>query len=188
MALSDWDTMAVDAEGRPTSGLFVSRLGVEVEIYKNWLYIRDPKAWHEGGPFVEPTVAQVSSGSLTYKDVRIEAKRGPKRGIYCVVTSKRYDYAPLKGCKHCGAKSARGKDKARYHAPACPMVFAAMLGIGCYAYEGMKFVGVTKTEVRFLRDWIHESRERNTTRCATRASSTAGPIRCSGRSRRSSHD
>lgn len=32
-----------------------------------------------------------------------------------------------------------------------------MLGVGCYAYKGSRFVGVTRAEVKFLRDWVHES-------------------------------
>ena len=56
MALSNWDTFAVDEKGEPTDGRFTSALGVEVEIYKNWLYVRDEQAWRDGGRFVSPTV------------------------------------------------------------------------------------------------------------------------------------
>lgn len=158
MALSNWDLMAVNAKGEPTNGIFVSKSKVTVEIYKNWIYIRDPEAWRDGGPYVNDTVAQVNDGNLQYKDVHIAAKRGPKNGIYAVVTSKRYDHAPPKGCKHCGRKSEPGKKgEKEFHAGNCPVVFDAMLGIGCYAYEGDKFVGVTQKEVKFLKDWVNES-------------------------------
>jgi len=158
MALSNWDSMAVNAKGEPTNGVFVSKMGVTVEIYKNWLYLRDPDAWREGGPYVEATVAQIDNGSFQYKDVHIAAKRGPKGGVYCVVTSNRYDYAPPRGCKHCGKKSEPGKKgKKEFHARDCPEVFDAMIGIGCYAYKGDKFVGVERAEVKFLKNWVHES-------------------------------
>lgn len=157
MALSNYDSMAVNAKGEPTNGVFTSKLGVTVEVYKNWIYVRDPKAWQPGGSYIEPTVAQVEEGLLTYKDVHIAAKRGPKNGIYCVVTSQSYDYAPPRGCKHCGKKNEPGKKEKEFHASGCPAVFAAMLGIGCYAYVGQKFVGVTKAEVKFLKDWLHAS-------------------------------
>lgn len=107
MALSDWDTLAINQKGEPTNGVIgPSPGGVTVEIYKNWLYVRDPAGWTEKGSFCEPTVMQVNSGVLRYKDVEIAAVRGPKNGIYCVVQWEDY--------------------KAK--------TFDAMYGIGCCGY------------------------------------------------------
>lgn len=41
MALSNWDTMSMDEKGKTLSGEFVSPLGVKVEFYKNWIYVRE---------------------------------------------------------------------------------------------------------------------------------------------------
>jgi hypothetical protein len=164
MALSNWDTMAVNAKGEPTNGVFTSKLGVTVEIYKNWLYLRDEKAWQEGGRFVKSTVGQIESGVLTYKDVSIVAKRGPQGGVYCVVKSERYDYVGRNGCKICKRPARQekpdwqGKRQRNFHESGCPVVFDAMIGIGCYAYKGQRFVGVQKKSLAFLRRWLNESR------------------------------
>lgn len=96
MALSNWDTLALDEKSKPTNGVITSPLGVEVEIYKNWLYIRDKKAWQKGGRYVEPTIATVQFGEMSYKDVQIHAVRGPKEGVYCVVEAGEKDI--MVGC------------------------------------------------------------------------------------------
>ena len=85
MALSNWDTMAVDLSG-PSRGLFV-REEVQVEIYKNWLYLRDARAWHEATGYSEPTVGRVAEGDLSYKHVKVLARRGPQDGVFAIVQS-----------------------------------------------------------------------------------------------------
>lgn len=85
MALSNWDTLAVDEHGNPTNGVFVSPMGVAVKVYKNWLFVEDEKGWAKGGRFVEPIVMEVQVGHLVYKDVAVYAVRGPKIGIYFAV-------------------------------------------------------------------------------------------------------
>lgn len=98
MALSNWDTLAVDLKGRPVAGHFESPLGVKVAIYKNWLYVRDPKAWR-AGLFCEPTVMEIQNGELSYLDVRIVAKRGPQEGVYAAIYSRTGDaVAGIVGC------------------------------------------------------------------------------------------
>lgn len=84
MALSNWDTFAIDHEGKGSSGRFVSKLGVEVEIYKSWIYISDRDAWVEGGGYVNPIVMQVKDGKIKYKDVEIVAERwSDPESIFC---------------------------------------------------------------------------------------------------------
>lgn len=87
MALSNWDTLCVSLDGTPSDGTVQSRLGVSVSFYKNWLYVRDPVAWQEGGRFVHPTVMMIDRGALEYKDVTIYAERGPQEGVYAAVTT-----------------------------------------------------------------------------------------------------
>lgn len=74
MALSNWDTLAIDHNNKPINGSIKSKRGVEVEIYKNWIWIRDKTETHE-----------IYSADLIYKDVVIHAERGPQNGIYCIV-------------------------------------------------------------------------------------------------------
>jgi hypothetical protein len=120
VALSNWDTMSMDQDGEPTDGSFTSPLGVEVEIYKNWLYIRDGKAWQDGGSYIEPTVMQVEHGVLTYKDVHIVALRGPQNGVFAACWTPPYmnrnkddekDAGKLVGMIGCGVYGFRQREE-----------------------------------------------------------------------------
>lgn len=132
MALGNWISSTWSEKGKPIEGVFLSRLGVRVHVYKNWLYIEDKKAWN-GGEYTKPTIMQVWSGSLTYKDVHIVATRGPRHGIYFVVWSEPY----VKG---------------RFLAP------KVMLGISQYAFSGNREVPIGQKEnarlLFLLRKWI----------------------------------
>lgn len=139
MALSNWDTFAVDQDGKPCSGTFNSPLGVQVAFYKNWLYVRDEVAWQEGGSYVKPTVMEIQEGSFKYKDIRVFAKRGPQNGIYAAITSTKYPPNEM---------------------------FVAMVGIGCYGYGGPQdedgyegWLGVLPESVDYLRKVIDEALE-----------------------------
>lgn len=133
MALSNWDTLAINEKGESTNGVFTSPLGVSVEFYKNWLYVRDEKGWQDGGAYIEPTVMEVMSGDLVYKDVHIVAKRGPKNGIYAVIWFHKY---------------AKKKEDEK---------FGALVGVGCCGYsDSGEWVGIEKTEVDFLRAMLDE--------------------------------
>jgi len=123
MALSNWDTLALDKDGKSINGALKSPLGVVVSIYKNWIYVTDPVAWQKGGAYVEHTVMEIQEGNLTYKDVKIVAKRGPQNGIYCVVHTLSY------------------KDPAQVQ---------VMVGIGCYGYDGENWTGVEPASVEYL--------------------------------------
>lgn len=129
MALSNWATAAVDEKGQPSNGLFTSVLGVTVEIYKNWLYVHDPAAWREGGPYVHPVVMSINAGEVSYQDVRVLAVRGPKEGVYAIVWSG-YESDPD---------------------------FRAMIGIGCYGYEGRVWRGIERSDIAHLETLFHEN-------------------------------
>lgn len=128
MARSDYATLTVDEKGNPTSGSFVSPSGVQVESYKTWLYIRDVKAWTEGCGYSEPTVMEVRSGSIDYKDIHILAvDGGPQGGIYFAVWS------------------GWGED------------LKAMIGIGVYGYDdslGPNWIGITQESMEHLRKMV----------------------------------
>jgi hypothetical protein len=87
MALSNWDTYALNLKGEPSDGTFTSPAGISVEFYKNWLYVHDPRAWHEGLGFVKPVIMEVNHGQLRYGDVNVVSARGPQNGIYAAVWS-----------------------------------------------------------------------------------------------------
>lgn len=158
MALSNWDTLAVNQTGESTNGVFVSPLGVSVEFYKNWLYVRDKQGWNKGGRFVEPTVMQVEHGVLHYKDVSITAIRGPQNGVYAVVQSTVYPPHLTEDCAKCKAKA-----KAYRHEQNCPdfvdTKYFVMVGCGVYGYSGEDWVGVDDESKKFLVDWIQKSEQ-----------------------------
>lgn len=89
MALSDWDTLAFGPDGQPRAGLYINPAnGASVEIYKNWLYVRDEKAWYkENGPFARPIVMQISEGRLDYGGLQIVAVRHKaQRAVFALVS------------------------------------------------------------------------------------------------------
>jgi hypothetical protein len=132
---SDWDILAMNEKGEKSSGVFVSPLGIEVTIYKNWLYVEDHKAWEEGIDWISPVVMEVQCGSFSYKDVKFVAFRGPQNGIFCIVWSVSYPDKP-EGIVH------------------APSVVTGMVGCGVYGYDHEKqsWVGVTKETT----DWFNQ--------------------------------
>lgn len=113
MALSDWDTLAVDHNSAALAGYSKNHKGVGVEIYKNFLYIHDKEARQGFAPlavagpideehtdlatkhygFTSDVVMQVDHGILRYGGWSIYAERGPKNGVYVVAYSSQTDYA-----------------------------------------------------------------------------------------------
>lgn len=128
MALSNWDTLSLNEKNESITGTYISPLGVRVDIYKNWLYVRDEKAWEEGGAYVKPTIMQINEGDIRYKDVYIFAKRGPQNGVYCAVWTPSY---------------ARKDEKLTF-----------MVGTGVYGYGDKEWVGVTPESVAFLKSML----------------------------------
>lgn len=91
MALSDWDTMAFDSDGKPCNGIIEGFLeGTNAEIYKNWLYIRDAKMWCEERGYMKPTIAEIFEGCISISDFDIRAVRGPQRAIFVSIKCIRY--------------------------------------------------------------------------------------------------
>jgi hypothetical protein len=133
MALSNWDTLAIDHKGQPCAGLFISPCGVNVHFYKNWLYIHHEPAWHAKSGFSSPCVGQIQHGDLSYLDVDIEAVRGPQQGVYAVVS--------------CGFETDSSGERP----------FKAMVGCGVYGFDDETWVGVTQESRDFLQSYITRS-------------------------------
>ena len=132
----DIDLVAtVDLDSRPCDGIFVSPLGVRVELYKNWLYVGDRSAWRDGGFFIQDTVMQIQRGSLCYLDVMIEAERleGPDGDTIVFAAWSSSD------------KNVRG-----------------IVGAGTYAYQTLEngrevYHGITPEHVQRLREFLDRS-------------------------------
>jgi len=132
VALSNWDTLALDQDGKPLGGAFASRSEVVVEVYKNWLYVSDKLAWREG-EFTCPVVMRIDHGLVRYRDVNILAARGPQEGIYALVWQSRYEENKL--------------------------VTTGMLGIGVYGYDDQVWIGVQKESLDWFRKEVLEKEE-----------------------------
>jgi len=129
MAVSNWDTLALNEKGEPIRGSYVSPAGVEVTIYKNCVYVRDERAWTSDIGWAEPTVMQIREGDVAYKDVSIRAVRGPQAGVY--VAAFHVDWEPEK------------------------RVVSGMIGVGAAAYlNNGEYAGVQPECVEFLRDGL----------------------------------
>jgi len=146
MALSNWDTLTIDLDGNAIDGVFTSpKSRVQVEIYKNWIHIQDPKGWHGGGSFASYVVAQIQHGSLVYHDVNIEAIRGPQNGIYIVCWTVEWIKIPPSVQTRMNFPKEEGKTEPNYH---------GMIGCGVYGFEGGEWVGVKKESLEFLKNWV----------------------------------
>ena len=96
MALSNWDTLAFDAEGKSCGGSFVNDKN-SVDIYKNWLYVRAPKMWVAGDSYTKPTIAEIHSGEVTLAGFEISAEREPQNGVFVFVKYGPYDKRRMGG-------------------------------------------------------------------------------------------
>ena len=152
MALSNWDTCALNEKGEPTNGVFVSpRTSVVIRVYKNWLYMNDKKAWEEDGGFIKDTVAQINSGHGQYKDVNFVVIRGPKYGVYFAVWTTVYPKS----------KSPDINDQKAYDAWHKKVKTYAMVGIGCSGHGSRKYLGVTKRDLAYLKKHVLTNDDKN---------------------------
>ena len=127
MALSNWDTLSFNEKGESINGLFVSG-DVKIEIYKNWLYVHDPKVWDENSMFINDTIMHVLSGNFIYKNINIHAKRGRQQSVLCFVYTRDYKTD----------------------------TFNAMIGCGVYGFNGNNWVGVEEETYEELKEFVEE--------------------------------
>jgi hypothetical protein len=137
MALSNWDTFAVNEKKESTNGIFETPLGIKIEIYKNWLYVHDKAVTKGKDPYVDDVTMEVKEGEFTYRDLYVKAIRGPNNGVYTIVWFE---------CKE--------ENK--------PERFEFMLGTGIYGFSDHsgEWVGVTQFNVNVLhnlfKNWTEE--------------------------------
>lgn len=143
MALSNWDTLAVDLDGQPSDGTFTDPSGMSVSIYKNWVYVRHLAAWAALRGFSEPTFSDIWHGDIRLGYTRILAKRGATKesilvAVYYTANQDQVDGEP-------------------YRQP----IVTGMVGIGCYGFAPCaKWVGVEQAEVDELQAWLMDLQER----------------------------
>lgn len=122
MALSNWDTLAVDHTGAPLAeASFRAADGTSVRFYKNWLYVGSEALWRPGCGFDCPTIERIDEGVRSIGALTIRAARGPRDGVYALVHERR----------------AGG-------------VIRAMAGCACDGYQGEAWVGIGAAEVEAL--------------------------------------
>ena len=139
MALSNWDIMAWDTEGKSCVG-FLEKNGVRIEIYKNWVYIYD-KEYLSGDKsnllkdYNRP-VMTLYKGFFDYKGFKIHAVRNESQnGIYIAVSHTDWDEVDDEG--------KNGKK-------------TYFFGIGCYGYsdDNDDWIGVTPETFEEFIEWI----------------------------------
>lgn len=135
MALSDFDLLAVNEKGKPINGVHMSPLGVIVEIYKNWIYIKDPKAWRKESGWTKPTIMKIDNGSFFYLDVYGVVLRGPQGGAFVVVWHLDKRNRPH-GMIGCGTRAYIEDRRHRY-----------------------RFTGVTKKSLNWFRQELKKKRK-----------------------------
>lgn len=130
MALSNWDILMLNEKRKALPGCWVSPSNIKVEIYKNWLYIHDEKAYMESKKaYTKPIIMKIESGEIDYKDIHIFTLRGPQNGVFVVcwydIYSKDYKNHTVIGA----------------------------IGCGVSGYLNSRYVGVTKSSLKwFMRE------------------------------------
>ncbi len=132
MAFSKWDMVAWDQDGNPTKGSLVTPHGVEVEIYKNWVYVQEnaSAAVPTKNFYSRGIVMEICSGELYYKHVQIVAHRHRRQKAIFVAAS--YGYP-----------AQFGGD-----------AYGALFGIGYYRFMNRKFIGITPELVDSFVAWL----------------------------------
>jgi len=124
MALSNWETAAWDKNGNPMPGVLTVG-SISIEIYKNWIYVRDSETWKsEPCGFGHNVIMEIQFGDVQYRGFRIKAIRGPQNSIMAVI---QYGYS--------------SNDN-----------YQVMYAIGAYAYSRRKCVGILPNTVKKFRE------------------------------------
>ena len=130
MALSNWSTLTWDKDGKP-SGSKLEAEGVSVEIYKNWLYIRDENSWNEEFRYAKPTIMEMSEGQIKYHGFSIIARSGGNGELFVVAEYNNRGYTEK----------------------------SQLIGIAAYGYDRDNYVGITDKVKEEFFNWIKTSRE-----------------------------
>lgn len=106
MALSNWDCLAFDAEGKPGSGE-VRNTNAAVEIYKNWVYVEFPSFGYEKEG--TSNVHSIQEGDIQIGGFRILAKRYESQQAVFVLVEQGYTGVPVMAGIGCYGYSEQGE-------------------------------------------------------------------------------
>jgi hypothetical protein len=133
MALSNWDTLAINRDGHATTGDLTTPKGVVVEIYKNWIHITDNKTKFPDGA---PLSFSIDHGKITYRDLNVYAERGPQDGVFLIAWWSDWQEAPEP-----------------------KIIWDGIVAVGCYGFSGDEWIGVEEESVKFLSEMIERAHQ-----------------------------
>lgn len=90
MAGLDYETTAFDHKSQLCDGTFEGDNGQSIMIYKDWVYIRDPRAWHDKCGYTKPTIAELQSGNLIISGMQLNVARSTSQRAVFVSMSTYY--------------------------------------------------------------------------------------------------
>ena len=91
MALSNWDLLAFNTQGKSCDGVMTYK-NTTVEIYKNWAYISNDKMWYEDGTiFTKPVIAEIHSGNIQLASIDIVAERHEHQNSIFIICKGGYN-------------------------------------------------------------------------------------------------
>lgn len=82
MALSNWDTLAINKDGKPAPGRHTFTGGTTLEIYKNWCYVSNEKMYVKESSFEPPVIASINGCDMNLAGLTIKAIRGKQDSIF----------------------------------------------------------------------------------------------------------
>lgn len=103
MALSNYDTLSFNSDGKCGNGSCMNDIGSVLEIYKNWAYLSNNNMHIEDGGFTKDVIAHINEGDITIAGFDIHAKRGKQNGIYIIAC-----YGDWKDRKYFGGIGCNG--------------------------------------------------------------------------------
>lgn len=125
MALSNWAILGIDQDGLTEGELVDEKLGYTIEIYKSWVYVRDPAGHREGNSYKDDVVMKIDDTSgLTYQRMCLDVWKPVSNEVYVAARTGYY-----------------------HDEDSDVNVF---LGCGVYGYEGEDWVGVTDSQLERL--------------------------------------
>lgn len=91
MALSNWDTFAMNEKSKSCEAIFKSPRGVVVKAYKNWLHIEDGTSHQNNNNISTSVIMTMYSGEITFRDTNIicsfqedENDEDMNRTLFCI--------------------------------------------------------------------------------------------------------
>lgn len=125
MALSNWAILGLNGDGLVEGEFADNQLGYTAEIYKSWVYIRDPTAHREDNGYKDDIVMKIDQTSeLKYQRMYIDVWKPVSNEVYIAARTGYYH-----------------DDESDVN---------VFLGCGVYGYLGEEWVGVTDEHLERL--------------------------------------